>query len=208
MRLIKMSGLAVVATMALAVIGASSATAGSTLLCTKNTVSLTPTAAECAAPTAVHYVSVGKVTLLNNVFNLECNALLTGTVLSKLVTNGPISISVAAAGLGYSSCSGFCAWAALEGGTVLILKTGVELATVTGDGFRVRLNCPLFDCDYNWAGLAGHGLAQGSEGKSHVTYQNAATNLLTDLASPFGSCPTGTFLDALFQTLTPIYIRS
>jgi len=198
---------AIAAVAAMAFIGASTASAGSTLLCTKNTVSLTPSAAECAAPTSVHYESVGKGTLLNSTINVECNILISGTAAAGLVTNGPVAIAVAIAGLKYTNCSNFCTATTLEGGTILVLKTGVELATVTGDKFRVRLNCPLFDCDYNAAGLVGHGLA-GEGGLSHVTYTAQKVNLETDLASPFGSCPAVGLLDALFRSLTPVYIRA
>jgi len=216
MKFLKLSGIAAVTVVAaMAFLGASTGAASNTLLCTKNTVSLTPTAGDCAAPTSVHYITVnaagtmpGKATLLSNILNIECNVLITGTVSASLVTNGPVKIIVAAGGLVHTNCSGFCTITTLEGGTLLVLKTGVELATVTGDGFRFRKNCPLFDCDYNLTGVSGHGLAQGSEGKSHVTYASQKLNLVTDLASPFGSCPSASFLDALFQSLTPLYIRA
>jgi len=210
MRLIRMFGLAVIAAiMTTAFAGASSAVAGSTLLCTKNTPTLTPNATECAAPSTVHFVTVGKATLLSSILNVECDALLIWTVTdTTLVTSGPVRITVVSGGLIYSNCSNFCTVTTLEGGTILVLKTGVELSTVTADAFRVEVDCPLFTCDYNAVGLSGHGLAQGAVGRGHVTYTKSKVNLLTDLANPVGSCPSDAFLDALFQSLTPIYLRA
>jgi hypothetical protein len=212
--------------MVMAFAGASPAMAGTTLLCLNDTQFENPTEAECNPPAAVHYLSV-KVTLDANGVELtedakikllaagfptvECNLLVQGTVLDKLVTNGPVRISVAAAGLVYTNCNNGCVVTVHAGGTLLVLRTGVELARVTGDGFMVELDCPFYECDYNWEGLEGHGLGPlfGDTGsKGHITYTAAVLRLERDLESVFGSCPAETFMDALLQSLTAVYIRT
>jgi hypothetical protein len=224
-RLIKMFGLAAVAAVAaMAFVGASSAMAGNSLLCLNDTVAEAPTATACNSPTTVHYLTV-KVTLDENGEELttdaksallasgfptvECEILIAGDVLDQtLVTNGPVRVQVLE--LNYSSCNNGCTVTVKELGTILILRTAVELASVTGDNFKVKLNCPFFECDYNASNLTGHGLGPlkgDTGGKGHVTYTAQEANLEQDLFSPFGSCPAHSFLDALFQSLVPVYIR-
>jgi hypothetical protein len=232
MRFMKMFGLAMLAAVAtMAFIGASSAMATSSLLCLNDTVSSTPTDAACNPPTTVHFLTVSvtldaggaeltahaKRKLLSSGFpTTECDVLFSGNVLDKLVTNGPVRIKVTE--LLYTNCNNSCTFTVKELGTLLSLTTtagssGVAgLATVTGHNFKVRENCPfLFDCDYNSSGLTGHALdalAPDAGGKGHVTYTAQKVSLEEDLFSPFGSCPKESFLDALFQFLVPLYIRS
>lgn len=228
MKLIKMFGLAAVAAVvAMAFIGASSAMAlESTLLCLKDTASATPTLTECEPPTTVHYLNVEvklegspvkevtkdkKGVLLNSTLNVECEALLQGTVLDELVTGGPVRVEVAAGGLVYSNCTFGCTVTTRAGGTLLVQKTAAEEATVNGDGFEVEVNCfGFFDCFYNAAGLTGRGLGPLKAdvgGKGHVSYSDALGGNTVNLVKGSG-CPSVAKLDALFQSLVPVYLRS
>jgi hypothetical protein len=209
-----MFGLAAIAAVAaMAFVGASSAMAESTLLCTTDTPALAPSAAECTQPAEVHYTSVNeagasaKATLLNSISNVECNVLILGTVQQGLKTNGPVPITVTKENLQYTNCSP-CTVTTEEGGTILVLKlksAGLELADVTGDGFKVKVVCLGFiKCIYNAAGLSGHGLGPlATGGNGHVTYTKAKVT-----SESGGLCPAEAFLDALFKDLTKTYIRN
>ena len=213
MRLVKMLCLASIATVAvIAIAGVPSAIAGNTLLCQKNTESLTPTAGECEPVAELHLITVSskgteeaKGSLLSSIFNVECKALVTAKEPSAgLAKEGPVTFSNVV--LSYSSCN-FCTTTVVTQGTISIQKTGAELGLVTATGFVVKVNCPFFfDCDYNPEGLAGH-MSAGPEGKAHVTYSEDAANLAQDLKALAGSCPEVALLDALFQSLSPIYLR-
>jgi hypothetical protein len=77
-----------------------------------------------------------------------------------------------------------------------ILKTALDLATVTGLGIESKLTCPfVFTCDYNWEALQGHlhhlvgaGTAT-EEALAHITYTEASITLKEKLSGPF-NCPT------------------
>lgn len=214
-RLIKMLGLAAIAAVAaMALVGATSAMAESSLLCTKDT-KLVPTAAECEEPSAVHFISVDEngnlahasllTEFLGSKITIECNALIAGTVLKGLVTNGPVVIHVPnTEGLVYSNCLGGCAVTVEEGGLINVLKTGPELSEVTGNGFKVKVVCFGIKCVYSSTNLKGHGLGPlepGTNGLGHVDYKAAPVTKLS------GICPETALLDALFKSLTPLYVR-
>jgi len=197
-----MFGLAAIAAVAaMAFVGASSATAsGSTLLCEGNTVALDGTGAPaCNSPAELHFVSVGKGTLLNKVLNVQCESLIKAVRTSAALAN-PVHFSGT---LSYSNCTGGCLVKVITQGTILALKTGTELVNVTASGFVVNVNCFGFiNCDYNATNLTGHGLGGGV---AHVTYNENAVNIQEAL-SGFG-CPETAKLDALFVSLNPLFIR-
>jgi hypothetical protein len=222
-RTIKLIGLAAIAAIsAMAFVGVSSAMAGSTLLCENNTAALEPTLAECGEVKEIHSTTVkfennawvaGKAKLLGS-STIECNILVKGTRTSGALTAGAAEFE---AELIYTSCNFGCtvtdsSTGGNPQGTILVLKTAKELASVTGDNFMIYLKCPfIYKCHYNASGLTGHGLqpepAHNSTGKGHVTYSGATVTLLEELSSPF-TCPTTGSLHGLFQSLTPLYIRS
>ncbi len=217
--------MAIAAFSATAFLGASSALAGSTLLCKNNTVSEHPTLAECGEVKELHAVSVklennawvlGKAKLLSEAGTIECHLLVKGTRNSgALTTNAPAEFNTE---IKYSECNLGCSVYDLTGGAgtnplgnLLVLRTAVELATAVGDNFNIVLNCPfIFSCHYNGNGLTGHGLqpspVHGSAGKGHTTYTNAAVNLTLKLPSNF-NCPTTSALHVLLQSLETLYIR-
>ena len=214
-RLLKMFGLAaIVAVVAMAFLGASSASAGNTLLCLTNTIGLTPESGECNPPTSVHYTSVGKGTLLTAAGNIQCEALIQGTTPGTL--GAPVLVTVTE--LNYFNCTATCKVEALtvpksnppRKGTLLILKTAAELATVVGHEFEVFARCffGAIECEYTGTNLTGHGLGPNSTGaQDHVTYPGSIVNN----NGKYGGCPPTATLHALFQSLPlqgKIYIRA
>jgi hypothetical protein len=209
-----MFGLAAIAAVAaMAFVGASSAMAESTLLCTTDTPALAPSAAECTQPTELHYLSVdaagnpAKIIWLNSLVNVECNALLLAILLPGLKTNAPADLHIAAANLQYTNCSP-CTVTTEAGGLLLILKlknSGLELGDVTVDGLKVKVVCLGFiKCVYNSANLVGHFLGPlATGGNDHITY---TANEVTSESG--GLCPEKALLHALFRDLTKTYIRN
>ena len=205
-----MFGLAAIAAVAsMAFVGASSATAESSLLCLNDTATLTPTAVECNEPMTVHFVTTEKAKLLTPGITVECDVLVAGEVLLGLVTNGPVLIHVATTGLVYSNCTATCTVTTVKGGIISVLKEGNELAKVTGSNtFEVKVVCgEVINCQYTAENLIGHGLGPlvaGTGGKGHVTFFEKSVASL-----PGGIvCPSTAKLDALFQSLVPLYVRS
>ena len=208
MKLVKVFGLTTIALLFVtALVGVSSAMASSSLLCSKDSLSEPPPVGECQQPTEVHFISVNatgeaaKVKLLNEILlPIECNALLSGTVLPGLVANGPVVIHVTE--LKYTNC-GICSISASELGLLSVLRTGVELATVTSLNLKLLFSCFGLDCEYGVNGLTGHGLGPLlTELSAHITY----TKLLLMRLTP--GCTKIVELDALFASVNPLYIRS
>lgn len=201
MKLIRTFGLAVMAAVAaMAFLGASSAMAEPTQLCASH-----PAADEsCSNPaTSVHFVSVDHdgdgdkhALLLTNVLDVECESLVSGTVL------GLASPQVAHAEVVYSNCLGICDVNTEENGLISGLKEGFELASLTATGYKVHVVCGIvINCTYTAQGLVGHGegpLLAGGNGR--VTYEE-------DVVKGTGiACPSVAELDAVFESLTPVYV--
>jgi hypothetical protein len=209
-----MIGLAAIAAVAaMAFLGASTASASqATLLCSNNTPTLTPSAEECGVVKHIHFQSVegpeagNSHGLLLGTVTVRCNALLLAETDDLLTAAGtPVNFNLNV-NLAYTNClSGFHVLV-LQQGHVLVLKTGAELAEVTAGGFLVNVLGNGLNCDYNATALVGHGSA-GPEGKGHTTYTKSNVNLVEKLGG-FLPCPTAGALDVLFQSLTPLYIRS
>jgi hypothetical protein len=210
-----MLGLAAIAAVAaMALIGASSATATSTQLCKKFTVSEAPTSAECERATAAHFISVNEAgtaaahaklvseTIFGTI-TIECNALISATLPAELVTNGPIATT--AATLSYSNCLGGCEVKVLKQGTIKTLNLDKELADITAEGFRVLAECSgTIHCVYDATNLtgAGKGPKLNASGKDEVSYNGSTVNKVEGFL-----CPSTSKLFARFQGLTPTYAR-
>jgi len=194
-----MFGLAAIAAVAaMAFVGASSAMATfPTQLCSSNEGG----ALTCSAGnvvTHVHFVD-SAAKLLTNVLNVTCNALFLGDSLGlaqPLLVHGEFT---------YSGCNNGCTAEDLEGGLLLILKTAANLAEVKGDGFKVNVHClNVIECEYDGQGLVGHGLGANlptTAGEVSISEQtvHSVGGLL---------CPSTAKLDALFESLTDVYIKS
>jgi hypothetical protein len=189
---IKMFGLAALAAlMAMAFVGASSAMAESTTLCTGEGTG-------CGV-THVHEVSVGKGKLKSSLPTIECNVLFLGDALSglaaPLVIHGQFT---------YTNCNNFCkVKEETANATIEVLKTASELGSVVGEGL-VNVNCPFINCNYVGTGLEGHALgpltSSQANGSVVLTEQN------TEKES--GSCPEEAFLTLTTTPLSATYIST
>jgi len=196
-RMIKLLGMAAVtAVAAMALVGASSAMAESTQLCTNET-------GTCVEPTTVHSVTVGHAVLLSSIVNVECDALVSATVTKGLVTNGPVVLNPAT--LSYSNCLNNASVTVIKQGTISVLNEGNELGTQTASGYRVLVEAVGLHCVYSAENLKGHALGPLKTGtnKDHVTYSEAEVKKVEGFF-----CPSVSKLDALFQDLTAIWART
>jgi hypothetical protein len=214
---IKMIGLAVLtALMAMAFVGATSAMAETTSLCTADQK-------PCAAANQishVHETSVGKAKLLTSFDTTECNVLFLGDTLgSYLAENGHVvwgslrelgsplfvvgNFTYTTCTFGGSSCS-----ATEEDGPseVKVLKEGHETGSAVGVGL-VHLVCgSSIDCSDNGTGLNGtaKGPLLSTEFNGEVTISGQAT---TKETGGFLS-PKSASLDITTSPLTATYISS
>ena len=187
---------AVTAIGAVAFVGASPATAGTTALCEVNE---SPCPAEVEH---VHFVD-SAAKLLTPVLNVICEALFLGNALG-LVTNGPVLVH---GNFTYSNCTNGCTVTDLIGGLLLFLRTAANLGEVNGDGFKVNVHCAgVIECEYDEEAPVGHLLGANlpttaghiliDEQELHRT-GNPLTNLI---------CPEPAELDANFDSLEDIYV--
>jgi hypothetical protein len=196
MKAIRVFGLAIGATWVLALIGPPAAIAGSTQICTNET-------GTCVEPMQIHWESVGHITLLSSIGNIECDVLMQTTVPLGLVTNGPVTVNPAT--LSYSNCLYTCTVTVLRQGTLSFLNEGNELGTVTSSGYEILHECHGIHCIYSLSGVKGHWLGplRTGTGHDHVTYAEAEKPKIGGFF-----CPSVTKLDALFQDLSAIWLRS
>jgi len=144
----------VAALMVTAFVGATSAMAEETMLCSSDE-------ATCSAANTISHVheeSVGKAKLITSIGTTECNALFLGDTAeatgegAKLTITGTFTYTNCK--LGGTSCT-----ATEENGPseIEVLKTATETTEVTGEGL-VRLVCgKTIDCSYTGTGLKGTG---------------------------------------------------
>jgi hypothetical protein len=186
---------ALAALMAMALVGASSAMATSTALCKADE----SPCAEGNIITHVHEVSVGHAKLLSSFATVECEVLFLGDALNSGVGT-PLTIH----GTFTYTCLNACTAEEENGPSEIhVLKTGTELAEVTGEGL-VHVVCGL-NCRYNGVGLKGHGLGPllvGS-GNGRVTISGATVNKESGTF-----CPSTSKLDIKTAPLPNTYIRT
>jgi len=200
---IKMIGLtALAAPLAMAFVGASSAMAESTSLCS---VDENP----CALANqlgSVHEMSVGKAQLLTSVGTFECDVLFSGTIAMKLANPLVISGSFAymSCVLGGSNCT---VTEINKPAEIKVLKEGHETARVTFK-YQIHIVCAGFiDCTYNGESLNATGKgpllsAQVPDGEASIQEQS-----LTKVAGGF-LCPKTAKLDITTTPLVATYISS
>jgi hypothetical protein len=192
MKSIKMLGLAALAAlMAMAFIGASSAIAGSTQLCT------TDPSTSCTAATSVHEVSVGKGKLLSGT-TVECNVLFSS--LNVFALGAP---QVITGHFTYSSC-GVCTVKEVGVPSVIgVLRTGHEAAKVVGAG-EVEVSCFFLHCTYDGENLEG--TAKGPLLSAQVP-DNGEVSIQGQETHPVaGPCEEPGFLDLTTRPLVATYI--
>ena len=172
MRLIKILGLTAVAGIAsMAFIGASSATATSTVLCEVNEL-------ECPAGKKYtgHIEALSAKTELKGALNMTCkHSHLLGEALGLA---NPLVIHVTL--LGFKECN--CTVSVTDQtGLILALKTASDLVTGTAHGFEVKVTCFGVSCTYG-------GVAEGAHGLGGAPATVVATEVELELLSGSGLC--------------------
>lgn len=182
---------------ALAAIGASTAMAKSTALCS---VDQDP-CLESHRVTSIDFLDPA-VELLASTGNIKCEVLVSGEVLAAgapQVIHGKLTYSNCK--MGETSCE---VKELSSGGLLSVLETAEELAEVTGSAFQVLFKCNLFiHCVYNMEGLNGHLLGALKATSGHITFTKQS---LTKVSGLF--CPSKANLDALFESLGAVYLAS
>jgi hypothetical protein len=185
MKPIKMLGLtALLALLAMAFVGASSAMAEGTQLCTADE---TP----CESANLVTHVhettlSGAKATLLNSVSNVLCDVLFLGEAYQG-TTEGSVLVQ---GNFTYTNCldekPNTCTVTEESGPVnITVLKEGHETAKVTGEG-EVKVVCTGISCKYNGEGLVGTGKGPllSSETNGEVSIVEQTTKKVSGLLCP------------------------
>jgi len=219
-----MLGLAAVAAIAaMAVVGASSAVAGSTQLCREhpNAENKCPVGSSFELiKNGLHYVdplallkAVGPFGITKDIL---CEALFLGEALdlaAPLVIHGEFKYGKphGTGSLPEGSCfemekeenCGEIKEVGTLGGLLLVLREGHELAKVTDDEFEVLTQCGGLHCVYNGVGLIGHALGPllAPLGHSDVTYTEQEVTKVSGFL-----CPNNTKLTTVQKSLVPVYI--
>jgi len=191
---IKMFGLAALAAlMAMAFVGASSAMAGQTTLCSNDSTS------SCTAVSHVHEVSVGKGKLLAGAITVECDVLFLST--SVGAEGAPLVIE---GNFTYTNCGSCTATEENGPSTIEVLKESHETTKVTGEGL-VHVNCSGLNCRYIGEGLAGTGKGPLLAGQANgeVSIQEAVTAKESGLF-----CPSTSKLDLKTTPLSATYVKT
>lgn len=208
MRRIRTYGLiGIVAIMAVAFTGPSSAMAESTALCEEDV-----NEAVCPAEKRAHQITLraGEMEILTSIVNVKCIAFLYGTVESPNDLGEPLEVK---GNFEYFNCVAgktTCTveeWSAFA--PVSILKTAAELGSLTSSA-AILVKCGfLIKCMYGHEGLSGHALGgllalETGNKQLHVTYTEQTLQ-----KSIFGEnfCPSVAKLDALFVSTDELFIR-
>ena len=205
MKPIKMLGLTVVvALMAMAFVGASSATAESTALCTEMVSQ--NVGEECPAAKRIHVVHEVTLTgekgkILSSALNIECDVLFEGTVISANNLGNPLEIS---GEFEYANCNNGCTVQEAPPTEIRVLKLGHETADVTIE-WLITVACAGFiSCRYNGVGLVGTGagpLLSTNLANGHVIFSEKTLNKENGAL-----CPSTAKLDLNLHPLIPTYI--
>lgn len=218
MRLIKMFGLAVAASVvAMAFMGASSASAAfSTQLCNND---LSPELNVCTDPTtSIH--AVAQNPLLLGTFTFHCQLSLASATVLALGNPQIAHLTTVTFGKhdGANSCLRLTLFGGVEHCTVkaellglaLILKTKANHASVQFHDTAVSVVCPSGIVNCTFGGLPtllGEGAVLGSHNGKLVA--NAlALERVENKVHPEGFCPAEAFWDATYVSLLPIFIKS
>jgi hypothetical protein len=206
MKPIKMLGLAALtALLAMAFVGASSATADPTALCKADE-------SPCEAANEITHVhettlSGGKATLLNSISNVLCDTLFLGDVNSTAVVEGVLLEGK----FTYTNCvdekpNGCTATEENGPAEIVVLKEGHETASIEGEG-EVKVVCTGISCKYNGEGLIGTGkgplLAVTEKTNGEVSISEQTTNKVSGLL-----CPATAKLDITTTPLEATYISA
>jgi hypothetical protein len=200
-----MFGLAAVAAVAaMAFVGATSASATSTQLCTEHNVGSGLACAGGKEVLKVHQVlpagAVGKLLAAINVlclgFLVEADVTNAAGVAGALVTTGPqkiTSITQTFTGCGTGALHNNCEVSTVQQPVFNLLKSGLDAGVLSAVSGQVRLVCPNLglNCLYDVEGM------EFSAGGGHLTAEETP---VTELGGKF-FCPDEGKLDALVESL-------
>jgi hypothetical protein len=200
-KLIKLVGLAAVAAIAAtAFIGASSASATSTVICTEN-VLVCPVGKKVEL-SLVHFEALdGKLLIGGGLFVLCEKALLSGEV---LMLAAPLPIHIHS--LTYTKCNltgVACEVTTTHLGLLHLLKTAPNLGELLdlengGAYTSVHVTCgKSINCEYKGEGLIGHAVGQSGAALGRVSYSEQTVKKVGGIL-----CPETSKLDAVFVDLT------
>jgi hypothetical protein len=140
--------------------------------------------------------------LSTNIVNILCEALLEGEVLAlddPQLIHGLILYSLC-----HTSSKMACVAKDLGEGTLLsVLKTDPELAEVTGLLVTLYQCGSFFHCAYSTENATAHALGALEAPNGHITMAAGSLQKVSGFL-----CPSEAKLGWLFQSLSPIYIRS
>ena len=201
---------ALAAVVAMAFVGASSASAANTSLC-KTTTEPCPEANQWKAGETIHLASTETGKLLNSIATVLCLTVLGNLKVLGASLANPLSMDghFVYSGCGTNSTHTNCEVEETEEGRFNVNATGAHTGTATGENGKAHVHCTkvlgfiTIDCTYVAAGLTAE--LSGLE-PSHVTLTKQPVNLLEGS----GLCPEESKVDALLTPLaeTPAYVAS
>jgi hypothetical protein len=188
---------ALVAVIAMATFGPSAAMGGSTALCSTDE----QPCSEANQVEELHLIAENMI-VTTQPMTYECEALLSASALGlgdPEVLHGSFT---------YLSCNNGCDREEIsEGTTIEVLRTEEEAGTVVASGFEVRVHCAgVIECTYTFEGAIGYILgALQSKPDGSLNYHMEPLQHLTGVLD---ICPQQGYLTALFEPLSPIYVKS
>lgn len=197
MKAMKRFGLIVLATVVAGAVSAPSASATYTALCSEDGPELA-----CAPGNLIQSVQLEDPTMefLSPNFNLECpNATFSGEVIGPALAETIVIEGEFHA----EGCSAGCEIHDLDSSELWVLKTEVDLAEVLFVELDLELTCPIgLKCGYTGENELGHLFSETAE-------QPALLNMdELQLVNPASFCPVTAELDALYESATPLYVKS
>jgi hypothetical protein len=166
-KLVKMFGLAVVAAIAaMAFVGASSASATSTVLCKEN-VLVCPTEQIYTG----HVEGLSKHAVLKGPIEVLCEHSLVLGEAGKLASPLVIAISK----LTFTQCGNCTVTVEDEVGEIKALKTASNLAEGEASGFKVKAACGTTHCTYGGVAKGAHGLGSATNTSDATIVANEVT---------------------------------
>jgi hypothetical protein len=205
MRLTKVFGLSVVtAITAMALFGASSASAMNTALCSSNEGG----ALTCAAGNqwkSVHAVATAPL-ILSSMGNLLCEKSLLEASLLGLAAPQVGHVK----SLTFVNCKGAvpCTMTTTSLGTLSFLKTASNLGSMQFHNMKIFIKCSIFfECEYEGLPsfhLVGASMLTDNAGNGGI--EGTKVGLTSN--SPLDACPGAIFFDVFWSASAPVYVKT
>ncbi len=180
-------------------LGPSAASGESTQICTNHS-------GGCIEASTIHFVTTEKLIFENPVLNVSCNSLMSGTrITGGLQSFGPVQFTITS--LTFTSCTFGCSVSTQQLDNIYVLNEGLEVGRVTGGGnLLIEISCfGFFDCFYTWAAGLGEFLGALIKNVGGVGHLSLAPDMLWTKGT---FCPEEQILEALYRSLSPLYLRT